>query len=188
MPGSRFSLRHGNQSLQKRASIFLLNGTGPLSRDLIPGFNPDAVELGVTEETDVNADGHARLEHVVAVRAEERRFRLVQADRVREGTDQILREVMLGEVGTRRSVNLLADLAGQELRLGQPERFLEVPHADLLPFGVAAPDRQGIADHAGISGDLRRDADHGQLAWLAGAWSWRWEPRRWSARRCRRWH
>ena len=90
----------------------------------------------MAEEADVNADGHARLEHIVAVGAEEGRFRLVQADRVREGTDEILRKVVLREVGARGSVDLLADLAGQELRLGQPERLLKMLQADLLPLSV----------------------------------------------------
>ena len=57
--------------------------------NLITRLNPRAVKFGMTEETDVNADGHPGLKNVIAVWTEERGFRLMQAD----GMDKWANEV-----------------------------------------------------------------------------------------------
>ena len=74
--------------------------------DLIAGLNPDAVEFGVSEETHVHADRHPRHEHIIAVRAEEGAFRLVQADRMHERADQILFKSVFVEIGAGGRVDL----------------------------------------------------------------------------------
>ena len=65
-------------------------GHGALDGDLEPRLDPNAVPFGMAEKADVNADGHARLEDVITIGAEERRLRLVKTDGMGKRTDEVL--------------------------------------------------------------------------------------------------
>jgi hypothetical protein len=69
---------------------------------------------------------------IVAVRAEERRLRCVQADRVSERADQIFRQIVALKIGARGRVDFAAPTSKLEALIRESKGLLQVFEAVLL--------------------------------------------------------
>ena len=99
--------------MKYKVVYFLTKWYGSGLAYFVTGFNSNPVELVVTEETDVNANRHARFEYIITMWSEEWGFSLMQADGMNERTHKILRQIVPGEIVPRRCVNLFCCLTGQ---------------------------------------------------------------------------
>ena len=80
--------------------------------DFIARLNSRSIEFGMAKEAHIHTDSHSWLQNVVAVRAKERFFSLMQPDGVREWAYQVTPKTVFDKIISSGSIDLTTQFTG----------------------------------------------------------------------------